>query len=359
MNFFWILVVVIGMLGAIFLQGFRRIPASPPYKGQATWLGKRISNKVYDEGWGFFLLYPYLVGFVLVKVERISLEIISEKTRTPDRAESKIPVFLTIRPISKPPCSDCPSLLIEYIDSGQEEGVRKQLTGKILERIREWAVGPEEGPVDWIELNQSHLEAVSVLVKQIAGNSLTVIPEYAQPVPTWIWLRYFAQPQPTKFLKNEDPWAKNDWQKVRAVLDVIEHDRGFEAIQDLKVAVEGRRKDIEALRTGAGKVVLRDLGVMLERMNLGDIDVLGGVGEQAEGEAREEQERQKEEKELEFVRKRMKELMRPPFNFTNAQARDIVQTERGKVVRTIDDKQISLDATTAQIVATVLGGRKP
>jgi len=351
MNLFWVFGIILGVLGVIFLQGLRRIPANPPNKGQGTRWGKRIPSKVYNEGWGWFPLFPYWVGFILVKVERITFEIISEKTRTPDRSESKIPVFLTVRPI--------PELLINYLDSGGEKGVEHQLKGKLLERIREWAMGPEEGPADWIELNQSHLEAVSVLVKQIAGNSLPLIPYYAQEVPTWIWLRYFSQPRPTKFLKNEKPWAENDWQKIKDILRSIEENEESKAIVELEKAVRERRRAIEALRTGSGKIRLTDLGVVLERLNLGDIDVLGEVGKQAEGEAKEEQERQKDALELRFVRERIEELLLPPFNFSPADARDLVQIERGKVVKAINDQKISLDATTSEIIAKVLGGRRP
>lgn len=342
--------LIFGIIGGILLQGLRKIPADPPHKGQKTKLGKRVPGEIYNEGWNFVLGYPYLFGFILVNVERITFEFVSEKTRTPDRAESRIPVLVTVRPLS--------DHLIEYIDSGREKGVREQLQGKIMERVREWTMGLEEGPADWVELNQAHLEAVSVLVKKIAYNSLTPIPQYAQQVPTWIWLRYYNQPRPTVFLKNEKLWGKNKWYKVRKILDEIESTHGLQAIEDLKVAVEGRREDIDALRTGTGKIVLHDLGVRLERLNLGDIDVLGEVGKQAEGEAKEEQERQKEELELKFVKERIEEFMSPPLNYTREQARDIVQVERDKVVRAIDDKQISFDATTAQIVANIFG-RKP
>lgn len=350
MEIYFLLVALLLLVGSIFLQGLRKIPANPPHKGQKTFLGKRIEGKFYNEGWGFFLGFPYIVGFVLVKVERINLMIVSEKTRTPDRAESKIPIFITIRPIQE--------LLMNYLNSGGEEGVTQQIRGKILERVREWGMGSEEGPTSWVELNQSHLEAVSVLVKQIAGDTLTEIPKYAQEVPTWIWLRYYAQPRPTKLLKNEEVWGENDWQRIKEVLSMIEFNHGQEAIEELEKAVYGRRKDIEALRTGGGKVVLHDLGVILERLNLGDIDVLGEVGKHAEGEAKEEQERQTEELELKFVRERIAELLLPPFNYSPAKALDIVQTERGKVVRTIDDKQITFDATTAKIVARIFSGGK-
>jgi hypothetical protein len=337
-----ILALIVLVIGGIILQGLKKIPNNPPHKGQATFLGKRIPQKFYNEGWGFFLFYPQIVGFILVKVERVSFEVVSEKTRTLDRSESRVPVFLTFRPL--------PERLIEYLNSGKEEGVKKQLSGKILERIREWAMNPEEGPSDWIELNQSHLEAVSLLIKKIASNSLTEIPDYAQEIPTWIWFRFFLQPQPLVFLKSEKQWSDSNWGKVRKILRTMSNSQ----ISELKNAIEKRRKEIENLRTGIGAIELTDLGVTLERLNIGDIDVLGEVGVQAEGEAKEEQERQKDERELKFVRERIKELMDPPFNYTNAEARDIVQTERGKVKREIADKHYSLDSSTVTALGAIV-----
>jgi hypothetical protein len=357
---YWKTIAVIVLVHVVIvLQGLRKIPASPPYKGQATFLGKRVEGKAYNEGWGFYPGYPFIVGFILVKVERITFEIASETARTPDRAESKIPVFVTIRPI--------PKLLVEYIDSGREEGVKKQLTGKIQERIREWAMGPEEGPATWIELNQSHLEAISVLVKQIAGNSLTPIPPYAQSVPTWIWLRFFAQPRPTRFLTTEKPWAEPDWKRVRKVLEEIRTTLGDSAIDDLRVAVDKRRKDIEKLRTGEGKVVLADLGVMLERLNLGDIEVLGETGKRAEQEAKEEQERISETKELTHISDRIQALMaieRPDgTKLSRAEVLELVQLSLGKTTKAIDAKTLTLDPASSVIVSAflekLLGGGKP
>ncbi|OGI73694.1 hypothetical protein A3D42_00545 [Candidatus Nomurabacteria bacterium RIFCSPHIGHO2_02_FULL_41_18] len=348
--------VFFGVLGAVLLQGLRRIPASPPHKGQVTFLGKRVPGKFYDEGWGFFLFYPYLFGFVLVRVERITFQLVSEKTRTPDRAESRVPVFVTVRPES--------TLLTEYVDSGQEAGVRGQLEGKIFERIREWAMGPEEGPANWVELNQAHLEAVSVLVKKIAGNSLTAIPPYAQPVPTWIWLRYFALPRPTVFLKNEKPWAANGWRRVRDVLAEIERVHGLGAVRTLEIAVEARRAEIDALRTGAGKVILRDLGVRLERLNIGDIDALGEVGRQAEQEAKEVQERQAEILELQHFSERVQALMAAPPagpGLTREQAIEQVQLALGQLKKEARTQGFALDPATAELVARILAGfgRRP
>ena len=352
--------------GAFVLQGLRKIPAKPPHKALVTIFGERHWKAVKiqrdgkieivretiskNEGWDFFPLFPYWYGYILVKVERIPFTVVAEKMRTPDRANSKVPVFLTIRPY--------PQKFIEYIDSGGEEGVKNQLTGKIQERVREWAMADEEGPADWKELNRSRLEAVSVLVTTIARNSLSQIPLYAQEVPTFIWLRYYSRPQPKKFFKNEEEWGKDNWAKVREALKRISEEQGPEAEVMLKEAVEARRREIGALRAGNGTIIIEDLGVMIERLNIGDIDVLGGVGEQAEKEAREAEEREGEALELRHVGARIKELMDPPFNYTPEQALEIVQTERDKVKKTIEEKKISIAPETRGLierVATKLG----
>ncbi|MDP3901417.1 MAG: hypothetical protein Q8Q37_00365 [bacterium] len=336
----WAMFVFLG--GMFFLQGLRQIPAKPPHKGQLTVFGKRAPGASVDEGWGFFPIYPFWFGFVMVKVERFTFDVTVARGRTPDRAESKIPVQITLRP--------CATHLMEFIDSGSESGVIAQLTGKIQERVREWAMGDEEGPATWEELNQSQLEGTSVLVKKIASNSLSEIPDFAQGVPTWIWLRFFSQPRPTKLLKNEKVWAGNDWEKVRNVLDSLNDEQQT----GLKTAVDGRRAQISALRTGKGKILLDDLGVTLERLNIGDVDVLGETGKTAELQAKEEQERQGEKMELNFVRERIKELMSPPFNFSSEKALEVVQTERGKVKKEIRANDISISPGTFQAILPIV-----
>jgi len=356
--------------GGFILEGLRKITAAPPHKAQLMIFGRRqwkevevsverdekiekVREAVFrNEGWQFFPLNPYWYGYKPIKVERISFTIVAEKVRTPDRANSKVPVFLTIRPL--------PEKFIEYIDSGEEEGAKEQLTGKVQERVREWAMADEEGPADWRELNKSQLEAVSVLVTRIARNSISQIPDYAQEVPTFIWLRYFLSPRPKKFFVNEAEWMENDWAKVKEVLKRIVQEHGPKAEAVLKEAVEKRREQIESLRTGAGSIVVEDLGVTIERLNIGDINVLGGVGEQAEKQARELEEREGEVLELKHVQSRVEELMKLPFKYSPEQALEIVQTERGKVVKTIDEKKISIAPETRGLVkevAVTLGGQ--
>jgi hypothetical protein len=348
MNDWYLWALVVAIVGAFVLNGWRKIPADPPHIAALTRWGER-TRKVKGEGWGFFPLYPLWHGYVLIKVEQIVKEFVSEETRTPDRATSRVPAFVTIVPD--------PDRAVEYLNSGGESGVLKQLEGKFLERIREWAMGPEEGPTTWIELNQSHLEGVSILIKRIAGHSESFqpIPDYAQDVPTWIWLRYTAQPRPTVFFENEKKWTDNNWQMVEDVITTIKNGPDGMANYDaLIVALKNRRQQISDLSSGYGKgIKLPGLGANLIRLNIGNITVLGDVAKQAEGKAKEEQERQKEEHELKFVRERIGELIQ--YGYTKQEALEILQTERGKVTKTIDEKKITLDASTAGAIGEILG----
>ena len=341
-----LIVAVLSLIAAFILQGYRKIPSNPSHVGQLTKWGKKINGKSLSEGWNFLPLYPLWYGYILINMERKTFTVIAESTRTPDLADSKTEGTFTFRPIRE--------LLCNYIDSGKEEGVKKQLYGKIEEKIREWAMNPEGGPSTWIELNQSKLEAVSVLVTKIAKNSITEIPEYAQTVPTWIWLRYYSQPKPKKFLINENDWAENDWEKVKIALREIESTNGTNAVENLKIAVKKRREEIEDLRTGNGKIIIDDLGIVLERLNIGNIDVLGEVAKHADQEAKEEMERKAEALEVENILKRVSEFMAAPYNFSSEAALEAVLVNMGKIPKTISENKFSVSSETLKTLQETL-----
>lgn len=348
-------IIVVGIIlligGIIFLQGLIKIQASPPFKGQLTKWGKRIEGEVRDEGFCWLFLRGFYKDIIPVNVKRHRFELIVKRARTPDRSESEIPISITFRA--------CQEHFIQYIDSGEEEGAEEQLSGELRERVREWCMGKEEGPANWIELNQSQLEGSSILIKKIAGVSLSEIPPWAQEAPSWIWFRYFSKTRPEKFLENEKSWAKNEWEKIRNIIKKFNTASG-ETEERLKEAVEKRKKEIEAIRAGDGKVIIKNLGIVLELLNVGEINVLGTVAEEAENEAKEEQQRKGEALEIKYVLQRIKQFMKPPFNYSPEQALEIVQTERGKVVKNIQENKFNISPETRQMFeetfsSTILG----
>lgn len=362
---FWGLWTEFTILGVLILEALVKIPAKPPHKALVTIRGKRqwkeIKDKndvvvdrksVYkDEGWRIFPLRPYWYDHIKVKVERITFTI-ETVVRTPDRANSKVPIVLTIRPDSE--------YLIEYIDSGEEEGAKTQLIGKIQERIREWSMSQEEGPMDWRELNRSQLEAVSVLIRAIAGKeNLVEVPKYAQNVPTHIWMRYFSKPRPTKlYFMNEQDWMGEDgkWQRVEDEFPKIakEQQRPVEDIKkELEEVVQKRREQITALRVGTGDIRIPDLGIKIERLNISDTEVLGEVAKKADTQAKKREEGEADNIELEYVRKRIQELISSPFYYSKEEAKEIVQTERGKVAKTINESKWNISPETRDMIENI------
>jgi regulator of protease activity HflC (stomatin/prohibitin superfamily) len=335
-----LLALIILIIGAFILRGLQKIPV--PYVGLITIWGKRKQDEqqksVYvGEGWHFLPLFPYWYNVILINMERVTFSVIMETAMTPDRTFSKVPITLTYRKNKDRLC--------EFINSGKDEGVQKQLHGKIEERIREWCMDNEGGPADWIELQKSHLEGTSILAKKIAGNSLKEVPKFAQDIPTWIWLRYYSQPRPTVLLKNEKAWGEK-WEKVSEFENTLKTNE----VNELKVQVEERRNQIDKLRTGTGTIEVQDLGIIIERLNIGNIDPLGDVALAADKEAKEEQERKAEALEIKYVIERIEQFMNPPCNFSAEQALEAVQTERGKVPKTIQEHKLNISSETRKTI---------
>lgn len=330
------IVILLFLIGAFILQGLQKIPV--PYVGLITIWGKRKQDEqqksVYvGEGWHFLPLFPYWYNVILINMERVTFTVTMETAMTPDREFSRVPVTLTY--------SKNKDKLYEFISSGKDDGVQKQLYGKIEERIREWCMDSDGGPVDWIELQKSRLEGTSVLAKKIAGNSLAEVPYFAQDIPTWIWLRYYSKPRPTVLLENEKAWGEK-WEKVTE----FEASLGIDKVNELKVEVDKRRIQIDKLRTGTGTIEVADLGIIIERLNIGNIDPLGDVAEAADKEAKEEQERKAEALEIKYVIERIKQFMEAPCFFSAEQALEAVQTERGKVPKTIQEHKLNISPET-------------
>jgi hypothetical protein len=343
-SYYLALAVFIAGVGVFILPGLRRIDEDPPHKGILTILGKRQYKKrktIYlDEGWRFLPFYPFLFDFVLVNVERKSFEV-KTITRTPDGAETEITVTLSLRPI--------PEYLIQYEDNDGFEGVKKHLTGEIESLIREWAGSIQEGPMDWREIYQSKLEAASILIEGVARNQLPKIPEEAQEIPTYIWLRYFSRPRPevNEVTTNEKKWAENDWEKVR----LFEEKLNWRA-QKLKEAVELCRKEIQKVRSDEGELNIFDLGIRLERLNVSNVKLIGEAAKVADQLAKEREERRAEILEMEHVKNLINELKEQFPEVPFQELRRIVQTERGKTPMKITE--LNLSPETMNVLSDIL-----
>ncbi|MEA2113202.1 MAG: SPFH domain-containing protein [Patescibacteria group bacterium] len=316
--------VPLGLGGLGLVLCLKKIPAEPPSLGVITFWGER-KKKVKKEGWRFLApFFPFLYDVIIVDVTKKNKDMPAETVtvRTPDLAVLEIPTSLTWTPHK--------DHLIEYLNCGGEEGVNNILVDIVRERIRGWAMNHQEGPQTFKQALGAREDATNILIKAIAGTELERVPSR---IPTNILFKYFNEPQipPTK--SEEKKWSK-EWERVKNIL------KG-ENKEKIKEAVNKRREQIKEIQRGNGVQVIPQLGITLNRLNIGDIAIQKGslLWEASEKEVKEEREEKAETKELKHVGLRISELMSPPWNYTRQEARDIVQTERSKVNKQIYDVQ--------------------
>ncbi|OGZ33956.1 MAG: hypothetical protein A2Y98_00580 [Candidatus Portnoybacteria bacterium RBG_19FT_COMBO_36_7] len=344
------LAIVVFLLGGAILQGLRKIPAEPPHIAVVTRFGKR-TGKVEKEGWRFFPGYPYFYGFILVDVTKKNQDMPNEVVRTPDLAEIKIPVSITWTPLSKN--------LIDFLNSGGEKGVKAILEDIVRERIREWAISDEEGPGTWEDALKSRGDAVAILVKAIIGEQLPRVPS---SIPTSILLKYFDEPQKSPIKSELKKWGQN-WETVTKKIEEDYNNLPQDqkrTLQEfnagLKEKIEERRKIINNIRQGKGEQEMPQLGIILNRLNIGEMAVTGEVAKAAEFRAKEEKEREGEILELEHIAKRVNKLKKT--GFSGEQSIEILQTERGKVKKQINENKLNISEETRKTIeniASVLG----
>lgn len=157
----WMIALVVFFIGALILQGLRRVPADPPHKAVVTRFGKR-TGEVKDEGWRWFFLYPLVMGAILVDMTKKNQDLIPREVRTAeDMAEVEVAVSLTFRPDS--------DNLIEFLNSGREPGVKSILEDVVEETVREFAANPTRKPNTWEDAVKMRREFLAEIVLAILG----------------------------------------------------------------------------------------------------------------------------------------------------------------------------------------------
>jgi len=271
------------------------------------------------------------MNFILIKVTKVNQDLPLQIVRTPDLAELEIPVSITWMPAWKVKRGteeeETPQHLIEYLNSGGEEGVKTILQDIVEEKLREWGMSSIEGPQNFIEAMGAREEAVAILLKAILGDELETIPS---EIPTVFLMKYLPGENKYKFNDNE----REDWEnKWAPIYDAYSDEKR----KEIKKAVERRQEDIRKARQGNGWFLHSSLGIILNRLNVGEIKpVKGSKLERAmELAVAEREERRGEAVELEHVATQIRNLMKPGLGFSKEQAQEIVQTERGKVQKRI------------------------
>ena len=348
----WVLLIV---YAGIILHAIQVIPANPPHVAQTTFLGKRI-EEINKEGWRIYLFRPWLYNYILIPITKVNQDLAEVEALTPDRGRVKIPVALTWTPDADPTPVNGVIPLVNFINAGGVNGVSDILQDIAIERIREWASSSDEGPKTWEEALRSRESATAILLKAIAGGSLTDVPS---DVPTTILMKYFAKPRKKPLDSEAKEWGKN-WEKVSASINAESTDpvrqaaasAASKSYEDLLIErIERRREDIEKARAGNGGYRIPQLGIVLNRLNVGQILPTGRVALVADRQAEEVQEMKAETTELEHVRKRILEYKR--MGFTLDAAREIVMVERGKATLAISENKLNISEETRRMIERV------
>lgn len=181
--------------------------------------------------------------------------------------------------------------LMEYLNSGGESGVKNILNDVVEEAVREFAADPNRKPNTWEDAIKMKREFLAEIVAVILG---------------------------------EDP-KQADSQEINNIT--------FE------------------LRRGNGKLILETLGIVLNRVNVTSIKPKGKLAEAAQKEAIEKREQKAETIELAHIAERIESLKK--LGFSNEQSLEIIQTERGKVSKTISESKWNVSQETRAMIEKI------
>lgn len=335
------------------------IIAKPPNVALVVYRKERIPVTKKEGFRVFFKRFPIFYDYFLVNVEKRNQDLPSETVRTPDLGLLKIPISITWTP-GAPEIKNIPGkskteidrinsvingkYLINYINHGEDEGeegkedkkgIRNILADIVKERVREWAMSPIEGPQTYIHALGAQQAAVAILLKAIAGEELEPhIPSKYQDIPTAILICYFSKPQIAPTTENQRKrWGSTEKGKEDEWTQI---DKRFENKEDEKAKLEKlideRRTNIKKVQRGNGTQGVFALGITINRLNIGEVEIDPSteLAKMAGQRAAQEERMKAKTLRVDVVKRMIESLVKRELqkgDFTPGEARDIVQTE--------------------------------
>lgn len=298
---------------------------------------------------------------------------ISLETRVTDRSAIKMEVGITFKPNVKNGDE-----AVNFIRAGKETGVFNIFSDVVSTAIRQWATSPEEGPATWMDAVSSREEALVVLLQAVNGNAIlgnsdeqiektrAILQRIDIPLVILYKRKTFPNKKPNEIEASQwgGRWGDNDHKDGKNRDWEIYEDRisGLSAEENnvLETSLACVREHLRTARQGNADIAIKDLGVILTRLNIKETQPLGDVAKAAEKQAKEEQERLGEITELNHVAERIRDLANKA-NIPPALAAEMVQTERGKVIKNIQENKYNLSpdilAALPGILSSIMGNR--
>ena len=298
---------------------------------------------------------------------------ISLETRVTDRSAIKMEVGITFKPNVKNGDET-----VNFIRAGKEAGVFNIFSDIVSTAIRQWATSPEEGPATWMDAVSSREEALAVLLQAVNGNAIlgnsdeqiektrAILQQIDIPLVILYKRKTFPNKKPNEIEASQwgGRWGDKDHKDGKNRDWEIYEDRisGLSAEENnvLETSLACVREHLRTARQGNADIAIKDLGVILTRLNIKETQPLGDVAKAAEKQAKEEQERLGEITELNHVAERIRDLANKA-NIPPALAAEMVQTERGKVIKNIQENKYNLSpdilAALPGILSSIMGNR--
>jgi hypothetical protein len=337
------------LLAAFLKNAVQEISWDPPQKGALLLLGEFVKGeKPLDSGLAVLPFYPALYDFIGIETADNILPLTVEVRTPKDNIRTSIPVTIIWR--ANPADSD---KAWAFISARKKTGVEDRLRVTVPERLRIWAESETEGPMTWEEVAKAGDDVVALLLKAIAGSSLSPIngPEGAT---TNELLHYYATPRQKPAAAEEKKWGKN-WDKLTAKLKEPK-------FQDLGAIVEARREAVRDIRNGKS-FPENSLGIELMGLRLGEIKEPKGISEQAAKQAEEviaiktREKKEASERKLEGLKVgRLKENMEKFPGLPETERRKAVQVELGRIKEEVKTFHLGVESDTLQAAGRVLTG---
>jgi len=334
-------------------DAIREIPADPPHKAILLFLGKR-QDKILDEGWRLLPFYQIIFDVIAIDITKNNEDLPPQEAKTPDNADLNFEVSITWSAggyWDKEKKKQI-KLLNNYIMSEKEPGVKKIYKDIIQSRLRAWVFAEDEGPARWQEAIGCKDEAIATLVKAILGDNIPAIPS---DVPTNVLLRYFNVPRKPPLEYQKQKWGKqteqgNEWEILDAQLEEI----GDSKLEALKKAIKERQNIIRTLREGNGSLVHEKLGITIHLLTINNVALVGPVAEAVQKRAKEKEEAIAEKTEIDHLLNMIKKLSKE-CKIPKELAAELVQTERGKITKHVEEKKMSASADLTRVAKKFAG----
>lgn len=313
------------------------IPATPPTMGILKFMGKPI-GVLKDRGLRLVPLKGFLFGYDLIEldVSAQELEINDLVLTTPADGVQTPPVEIAVT--WRPDSSSAQALLKfhDYSHGGHPEEINDFLKEIIVERARNYANSPVEGPKTIEELVRCTRGINHAILKTLGADE---IPSCSSKVPTEVLMDWMHHPSGPSIASFSELWGEH-WERVNEIVE-------REGKEKVKEEVRERMRLLSKVSSGRGEVRVQWLGIVIEKIAVDEIKEPADLANARLFKKKAKEQNEADKIRLLALRKRLAAFMGvapDKVQLAREQALSFVASG-GKLERwSLDEKRLALDA---------------